>query len=116
MPRYYFIRHAETTWNREDRIQGSSDVGLSEAGQAQARRLGALFASRPLARVVTSALQRSRQTAQAITSANGHHLTPVLEPDLAEIRLGAWEGLTPAEVNAQFADAYDRWSQCDFGR
>ena len=59
--------------------------------------------------IFTSALQRSRQTADAIAAGNGHGMTPVVEPDLAEIHLGAWEGLTPDEVDAKFHKTYQQW-------
>jgi broad specificity phosphatase PhoE len=109
--RLYLVRHAETHWNRENRIQGGSDVPLSEAGLQQAARLGALFAARHLQRIVTSPMQRSRQTAQAIIAGNGHGLAPLVEAELAEMHLGAWEGLTPEEVDARFENAYQQWRQ-----
>lgn len=110
MPRCYLVRHAQTPWNVDNRVQGHSDVPLSPEGEAQAKRLGALFASRHLRGLFTSALQRSRQTAQAIASGNGHRLEPVVMQGLAEIHLGMWEGLTPTEINAQFPGAYQQWT------
>lgn len=111
MTRCYLVRHAQTTWNRDNRIQGHSDLPLSVAGQEQARRLGALFASRHLKGIYTSHLQRSQQTAHAIASGNGHGISPVLERDLAEMHLGDWEGLTPQEVDVRFQGAYQQWRQ-----
>ncbi len=120
--RCYLVRHAQTVWNCENRIQGYSDVPLSPFGHEQAQRLAAFFASRRLTRIFTSPLQRSRETAVAIAAGpvtygrpashgagNGHGVSPVVEPELAEMRLGAWEGLTPAEVDAKFDGAYQRW-------
>ena len=109
MTRCYLVRHAQTAWNGENRIQGHSDIPLSPLGEQQAERLGQWFASRHLCGIFTSALQRSRQTAQAIAAGNGHGARPVVEPHLAEIHLGAWEGLTPVEVDARFANAYQQW-------
>lgn len=109
MKRCYLIRHAQTSWNQDNRIQGHSDLPLSPLGRTQAQRVGALFASRHLKGIYTSHLQRSRQTAHAIISGNGHGVHPVVHQDLAEMHLGAWEGLTPEEVDARFAGAYQQW-------
>ena len=109
MTRLYLVRHAQTTWNRENRIQGGSDVPLSEFGHQQAKRLGVFFASCHVRGMFTSPLLRSQQTAQAIAAGNGHGVTPVVDEALAEMFLGAWEGLTPEEVDARFEGAYHRW-------
>ena len=109
MKRCYLVRHAQTAWNGENRIQGHSDMPLSTVGEQQAERLGACFAARHLSGIFTSALQRSRQTAQKIAAGNGHGTNPVIEEGLAEMYLGAWEGLTPDEVDARFDSAYQRW-------
>ena len=111
MTRCYLVRHAQTAWNGENRIQGHSDTPLSSVGRQQAERLGARFASHHVRGIFTSALQRSRQTAAAIAAGNGHGVSPVVEPDLAEIHLGAWEGLTPEEVDARFPHAYRQWQR-----
>lgn len=109
MKRCYLVRHAQTCWNSENRLQGHSDLPLNPLGHQQAQRLAAFFASVRLRGIFTSPLTRSRQTAHAIVSGNGHQLIPVIEAGLAEMHLGAWEGLTPEEVNARYAGAYDRW-------
>ncbi len=107
--RCYLVRHAETPWNRDNRIQGHSDLPLSPLGQQQAQRVGAFFASRHLRAIFTSGLQRSRQTAEAIASGNGHGISPTVEQELAEMHLGSWEGLTPEEVDLRFEGAYQQW-------
>jgi probable phosphoglycerate mutase len=109
MRRLYLVRHAQTAWNGENRLQGRSDRPLSRLGEEQARRLGARFAVHHLRAIVTSALQRSRQTAQRIASGNGHAVQPVIEPELAEMHLGTWEGLTPEDIDARFDGAYQQW-------
>ena len=109
--RCYLVRHAQTAWNDENRIQGHSDTPLSSLGRRQAERLGARFASRHVSGIFTSALQRSRQTAEAIAAGNGHGASPVVEPGLAEMHLGAWEGLTPSDVDARFQNAYQQWQR-----
>ena len=122
MKRCYLVRHAQTPWNGENRIQGHSDLPLSPLGERQAKQLGERFASHHLQGIFTSALQRSVQTARAIASGlpappvggaqagNGYRsIEPVVERELAEMHLGAWEGLTPAEVDRRFQNAYQQW-------
>ena len=109
MKRCYLVRHAQTSWNNENRIQGHSDLPLSQLGLQQAQRLAACFASRHLTGIFTSPLQRSQQTAQAIAAGNGHGVSPMIEAELAEMHLGVWEGLTPTEVDARFGGAYRNW-------
>ena len=109
MKRCYLVRHAQTEWNRENRLQGHSDQPLSSFGKAQAKRLAGWFASHHLEGLFTSSLQRSLQTAWTIANGNGHRLKPVVDPDLAEMHLGLWEGLTPEEIDGQFQGAYQQW-------
>ena len=109
MKRCYLIRHGQTSWNGENRIQGRSDLPLSPLGEEQAKRVGAFFASRHLTGIYTSHLTRSQQTAEAIARGNGHGVQPIVEPGLAEIHLGAWEGLTPEEVDQRYQGAYQQW-------
>ena len=109
MKRCYLVRHAQTTWNSENRLQGDSDLPLSPLGHEQAQRVAALFAASHVKGIFTSPLQRSQQTAQAIAAGNGHGGRPVVAEGLAEMRLGAWEGLTPDEIDARFQGLYQRW-------
>ena len=111
MKRCYLIRHAQTLWNGENRIQGHSDLPLSPLGEQQAKQLAERFASHHLKGIFTSALQRSVQTAHAIASGNGHRVSPLVERELAEMHLGAWEGLTPAAVDSRFQNAYQQWRE-----
>ena len=109
MKRCYLVRHAQTLWNGENCIQGHSDLPLSPFGEQQAKRLAERFASCHLSGIFTSGLQRSLQTAHTIASGNGHGVSPQVEHELAEMHLGSWEGLTPAEVDRQFQNAYQQW-------
>lgn len=103
----YLVRHAQTDWNLENRLQGHSDLPLNALGRSQAEGVARYFSVRPIEAVYTSHLARSRQTAAAIGERAG--LAPTVEPALAEIHLGAWEGLTPEEINARFGGAYEAW-------
>ena len=110
--RCYLVRHAQTAWNGENRLQGHTDLPLSPLGQEQAKRLGTHFGALRAqytvpSRLYTSHLVRSLQTAQAIADQTGIPL--LVEPHLAEACLGVWEGLTPEEVDARYDGAYQRW-------
>ncbi len=85
-----FIRHAETQWNREQRIQGFQDSPLSEIGRRQAERLGERLRKLKLASVYSSDAPRCLETAKIALQG-----TEVLIQTLIELRernLGAWEG------------------------
>ena len=84
------LRHGPTEWNAAGRIQGHTDIALSEAGYAQMAALSLPFS---FPRVYASPMLRARQTAQALGLAD-----PVLDARLMEQNWGAWEGLTRAEI------------------
>ena len=107
--RCYLVRHAQTTWNAENRIQGHSNPPLSELGFAQARRLAAWFADRPVTALYSSHLLRTRQTAEAISRQTGQ--PAAVREGLAEIQLGRWEGMVPSDVEAQFPGLFEEWRQ-----
>ncbi|MEM9174136.1 MAG: histidine phosphatase family protein [Myxococcota bacterium] len=102
-----FVRHGETTWNVAKRWQGQADTPLTEAGEAQARRVAEALAAadeRPWTRLLTSDLERARRTAEAIGAALG--LAVELEPRFRERDVRDWSGLTHEEVEARDPDAY----------
>ena len=89
---FFFVRHGESTWNAARRVQGQSDVPLSEIGLAQAHEAAARVAGRPVGAVFASPLQRARRTAEIINAAL--ELPMTLHDDLMEARLGVLEGKT----------------------
>ena len=103
----YLIRHGETQWNVEDRVQGNSDSPLSPRGQAQVQRLADRMRAEGVTRLYTSDLPRAYATAAAI--AEPSRLPVVVHRDLREIHLGEWEGRTPEEINRHYDGAFDRW-------
>jgi broad specificity phosphatase PhoE len=105
--RLILLRHAETAWNRERRYQGWRDIPLSDAGRAQADAAARMLATRPLAAVWSSPLQRARDTAIAVATAQG--LSVRMEESFREMRFGEWEGLTTDTVSAQFPALYQAW-------
>lgn len=105
------IRHGETEWNRESRFQGHLNSVLSRDGLAQAEALGEYLARERFDLLLSSDLGRALQTASAIAVRTGHEI--VVEPRLRERRMGIFQGLTPAEVQARYPDEYVRFSTRD---
>lgn len=89
---FFFVRHGESTWNAERRVQGQSDVPLSEVGLAQAHEAASRVAGQPVGAVFASPLQRARRTAEIINAALALPMT--FHDDLMEARLGVLEGKT----------------------
>jgi len=102
------VRHGQSTWNSEHRIQGQLDPPLSEEGRKQAERVGRRLDGRRWAGFYSSDLKRAFETAQAIQAATG--LEPEPTPGLREIYLGEWEGLRTEELAQRFPDAWAKWS------
>lgn len=103
------IRHGETAWNREGRLQGHLDLPLNERGLAQARLLGEALADQPLQAVYASDLQRAFVTARALAAPHGLAVTP--DPRLRERSFGRFEGKLWAEMEAESPEAALRWRQ-----
>lgn len=103
------VRHGQSTWNLERRIQGWQDPPLSSAGRDQAKRMAARLEGLRLEAVFSSTLQRAEQTAQPLARATGARL--ILDERLREQQLGVLEGLTTAEVRARYPDRWQRMQQ-----
>lgn len=105
------VRHGETDWNADLRIQGHTDIPLNERGNWQAARLAVALAHEDVHAVYSSDLQRARATALAFAQSVG---LPVLhEAGLRERQFGRFEGLTFAEIEARWPDEAQRWRQRD---
>ncbi|MEM9684501.1 MAG: histidine phosphatase family protein [Pseudomonadota bacterium] len=87
---FIFVRHGESTWNAERRVQGQTDVPLSDRGRAQAGAAAALIAGHPVGAVFASPLQRARHTAEIINETLDLPMTTL--DALMEVRLGELEG------------------------
>ena len=94
--RVHLIRHGETAWNAEGRIQGHADNALNELGRSQALALRDSLAHLTPVRVYASTSLRARETAELAFGHLGVELVPVA--DLREIHLGDWEGFLYAEI------------------
>ena len=105
MTTIHFIRHGQSTWNAEIRIQGSSDPDLSELGQSQAR---ALVGKLPdFDRHFCSDLKRTRQTIDLILE--GKTDTVEYRSSLREIHLGPWEGMLLTDATEQYPEQTDNF-------
>jgi uncharacterized phosphatase len=93
-------RHGQTDWNRTGRYQGWADPPLNDTGRAQARELADQLRSTPFDAVYSSDLRRARETAEIL--AEPHGVPVIVEPGLREVNVGAWSGLTRAQVEARF--------------
>ena len=89
------VRHGETDWNSEGRLQGHTDRPLSYFGRRQAQQLAEELDGEELEAIYSSDLARARETAEIVGRKLG--LPTVLDPDLREKDWGTWEGLTAAE-------------------
>ncbi len=110
------IRHGETYWNKERRIQGgSSDTELSEVGLKQANLLASFLKGENVSVIVSSPLKRALDTAKAIAS---QHKIPVeIEAGLKEIEVGEMEGLSASSLNTGFSQYLMRgWQEGGSGR
>ena len=105
--RFLLVRHGQSTWNDQRRIQGQLDPPLSDLGREQARRLAERLAGTRLAGFYSSDLGRARETAEAIARVLEVRATPM--PELREIGLGRWEGLTSAEIADRYPELWARW-------
>lgn len=105
--RLVLIRHGETAWNRATRIQGHTDIPLSELGLSQAQRLAHALADEPLAAIYASDLSRARQTAEALAQAHG--MAVQLDAGLRERAFGRFEGLSWDEINQGYPEDAARW-------
>jgi probable phosphoglycerate mutase len=118
-PFVYFVRHGQTDWNIEGRLQGQADTDITELGRSQADRngriLAELIADPDSFDFVASPMRRTRETMERIRTAMG--LDPRLyrtDPRLIEVHFGDWQGHTFVELEARqpgstVARSKDKW-------
>jgi broad specificity phosphatase PhoE len=101
-------RHGESDWNRTRRWQGHADRPLTDLGRRQARELAERLADVELDAVYSSDLQRASETAEIVARSQGLDVTTM--PELREVDVGSWSGLTRTEAEERFPEAYVRWT------
>jgi probable phosphoglycerate mutase len=105
------IRHGETAWNAKKRLQGHLDIPLNNEGERQAAALGRALLEEQLDAIISSDLQRARQTARAIAAPRG---MPVqTDQGLRERCYGGFEGMLYAEIGQRYPEAYAAWQARD---
>lgn len=105
MGNIYIVRHGETVWNAEGRIQGHTDVELTERGKEQARATGRRLSTVQFGVAYSSDMSRARETALIILGEREIPLHSV--PELREYNKGVFEGLTPEEYRQRYPELYE---------
>lgn len=103
------VRHGETAWNADGRIQGQLDIGLNDTGLWQAQRLGRALSEETFHAVHTSDLLRAHQTAQALADVAALPVQGSM--GLRERHLGDFQGRTVPEIEALWPDQYRAWRE-----
>jgi probable phosphoglycerate mutase len=111
--RVLLARHGETEWNRTGRWQGHADPPLNAAGRRQAETLAAQLAGGGVAAIYSSDLRRAAETARIVADRLGLAVTE--RPELREIDVGSWSGLTSEDVRTRFPEAFERWRSGEIG-
>ena len=104
------VRHGETYWNKERRVQGGdSDIELNDTGLEQARKLAAFLENEPIAAILSSPLQRAIATAEVIAS---QHQVPIeIDQGLKELKVGDLEGMSISNLRTTFSRFLLQWRQ-----
>jgi broad specificity phosphatase PhoE len=104
------IRHGETYWNKERRVQGGdSDIELNDTGSEQARKLAAFLQNEPIAAILSSPMQRAIATAKIIASQ--HQLPVEIDQGLRELKVGELEGMPVSNLTTTFSKFLMQWWQ-----
>jgi probable phosphoglycerate mutase len=111
------VRHGETAWNAEGRVQGQLDIPLNGAGLAQARSVARVLSKEKFAAIYSSDLTRARQTAQP--AADLLQKQVALSESLRERHYGVFQGMTYTEASERIPEGYARFKakdpEYDFG-
>jgi broad specificity phosphatase PhoE len=111
LQKVFLIRHGETDYNREHRLQGALPVPLNDNGRSQAKALGLYLKNHDIEAIFSSPMIRARQTADIISQAL--NVTVQEESRIQEIAFGKFEGMLPNETEAEYPDEYRMWKSGD---
>jgi probable phosphoglycerate mutase len=101
----YIVRHGETEWNKEHRIQGRLDSQLTEKGKLYARALGEKLKDTEFDQVITSPSERTVETAEWIC---GNRNIPIIKDErIMEMHMGPWQGMTTEEIMNKYPFEYE---------
>ncbi|WP_371803019.1 histidine phosphatase family protein [Candidatus Lokiarchaeum ossiferum] len=103
----YLIRHGETDWNKQGKIQGHMDIALNQKGRLQAKILASKFKNIKIDRIYTSDLLRASQTAEIINKTTKSLL--IADERLRERNYGVWQNYSWSEVHSQNPNLKEEW-------
>ena len=103
----FLLRHGESAWNKEQRVQGRRDPGLSENGKRQAKAAASLLKKEGIEVIYSSDLKRCAQTARIIALRTGARIR--FKPEIEEMILGVWQGKTIDEIKRLYPKSYAAW-------
>lgn len=103
----YLIRHGQTDWNLEGKIQGRHDISLNETGRRQAELLAEGMKKRPVVQIFSSRQKRAYETAKAIGKSQNVGVTVI--DGLEEVEFGEWEGMTWDEISRKYPKEFEIW-------
>jgi broad specificity phosphatase PhoE len=109
-PRLLLVRHGETEWNRASRFQGIKDIPLNGMGRIQGQKAADFLKEIAIDFAVSSPMLRPKETAEIILQYHPE-VTLALQPQLAEICHGLWEGKLETEIEAEFPGLLQQWKE-----
>jgi broad specificity phosphatase PhoE len=101
----YIVRHGETEWNKEERMQGRLNSQLTSKGREYAKLLGNRLQHTEFAQVISSPSERALETTQLIGQKRNFSI--ITDERIMELNLGDWQGMTLKEIQEQHCDEYD---------
>lgn len=111
LPRpFFYLRHGQTAWNKEGRLQGNTDIPLDETGRAQAHAAAATLKDVRVDRIISSPMARAAETADIVAASKG--MTVTRDERLKERYFGAFDGLLLSEIRERhgLGDGVSIWS------
>jgi 2,3-bisphosphoglycerate-dependent phosphoglycerate mutase len=111
MTEILLVRHGETLWNQQGRMQGQHDSPLTATGLHQARQLARRLAQTPFTALYSSDLGRAHQTARCIADETGHEI--LADEGLRERNFGIFEGLTNTEIKLRYPEDHELFAKRD---
>lgn len=108
MMKLILVRHGETDWNKQCRVQGRNDIPLNERGLAQANAVAHRLEDREISAVYSSPMQRAKSTAGAIAKKFGLDVKEL--PGVTEINFGLWEGKDHEQLKALYPEFWNDWT------
>ncbi len=106
--RIYLVRHGQTQWNMDKRMQGQKDSPLTEKGMRQAKNLHNRLLGENIGSIYSSTSERARETAEIIKG--DRNVSIIFKSELKEINMGTWEGMKQCDVLNSFPHEWDCFS------